>query len=93
MGASAPKIIDSTIRLMVFSLKEIHSSREGLSIASNVLLRNFTGATNHGPPHRRTPSIFAFSCFTLHPDLSYLITFYIHPVDAIGPENFLSIIC
>lgn len=93
MGASAPKIIDSTIRLMASSLKEAHSFREGLLIASNVLLRDFTGVANHGPPHCRALSVFAFSCFTSHPDLSYLITFYIHPVNVIGPEDFLSIIC
>jgi len=78
---------------MVSSLKEKHTSREGLLIASKDFLRVFTDATNHVPRHRRTQSVFAFSRFTLHLDLSYLIRFYIHLVDVLGPEEFLSIVC
>jgi U3 small nucleolar RNA-associated protein 10 len=78
---------------MVSSLKDKHTSREGLLIASKVFLRVFTDATNHVPRHRRTQSVFAFSRFTLHLDLSYLARFYIHLVDVLGPEEFLSIVC
>ena len=45
MGASASKIFDSTILLMVSSLKERHNFREGLLSNSNVFLRVFTDAT------------------------------------------------
>jgi len=78
---------------MVSSLKEKHTSREGLLIASKDFLRIFTDATNHVPRHRRTQSVFAFSRFTLHLGLSYLVRFYIHLVDVLGPEEFLSIVC
>lgn len=78
---------------MVSSLKEKHTSREGLLIASKDFLRIFTDATNHVPRHRRTQCVFASSHFTLHPDLSYLVRFYIHLVDVLGPEEFLSIVC
>lgn len=78
---------------MVSSLKEKHTSREGLLIASKGFLRVFTDATNHVPRHRRTQSVFAFSRFTLHLDLSYPVRFYIHLVDVLGPEEFLSIVC
>ena len=70
--ASASESIDVTIVLVVPSLKERHSFREGLLIASNGFLRGFTDATNHVPPHRRTQSVLAFSRLALHPDSSYL---------------------
>jgi len=47
---------------MVSSLKEENDSREGLLMASKDFLRLFTDATNHVPRHRRTQSVFAFSC-------------------------------
>jgi len=78
---------------MVSSLKEKHTSREGLLIASKDFLRIFTDATNHVPRHRRTQCVFVSSHFTLHLDLSYLVRFYIHLVDVLGPEEFLSIVC
>ncbi|KAH8987299.1 hypothetical protein EDB92DRAFT_1876367 [Lactarius akahatsu] len=68
------KTIDSIIPLIVSSLKEKHSTREGLLVASKEFLRVFTDATNHVPRHRRTQ-------------------FFIHLVDVLGPEEFLSIIC
>jgi len=86
MGASASKIFDSTILLMVSSLEERHSFHEVLLMSSGIFLRVFTDVTNHIPPHRHTQSIFAFSHLILHPDLSYLIRFYIHPVDIVGLE-------
>jgi len=78
---------------MVSSQKERHNLREGLLIASNGFLLVIKGVTNHVPRHRREQSVFAFSRFTLHPDLPYLIRFYIHPVDVLGPEEFLGIVC
>jgi len=78
---------------MISSQKERHNLREGLLIASNVFLLVFKDVTNHVPRHRREQSVFAFSRFTLHPDLPCLIRFYIHPVDILGPEEFLSIVC
>lgn len=68
------KTIDSIIPLIVSSLKEKHSTRESLLIASKEFLRVFTDATNHVPRHRRTQ-------------------FFIHLVDVLGPEEFLSIVC
>ncbi|KAH9044915.1 hypothetical protein EDB83DRAFT_2406035 [Lactarius deliciosus] len=68
------KTIDSIIPLIVSSLKEKHSTREGLLVASKEFLRVFTDATNHVPRHRRTQ-------------------FFIHLVDVLGPEEFLSIVC
>ncbi|KAI9435473.1 hypothetical protein H4582DRAFT_1969649 [Lactarius indigo] len=68
------KTIDSIIPLIVFSLKEKHSTRESLLVASKEFLRVFTDATNHVPRHRRTQ-------------------FFIHLVDVLGPEEFLSIVC
>jgi U3 small nucleolar RNA-associated protein 10 len=76
---------------MVSSLKEKHTSRETLIIASKDFLRVFTDATNHVPRHRRTQSVFAFSCFIF--PLTFLDRFYIHLVDVLGPEEFLSIVC
>ena len=86
MGASASRIFDSFILLMVSSLEERHSFHEGLLTSSGVFLRVFTDVTNHIPPHRHTQSIFAFPHFILYPDLSYLIRFYIHPVEVLGLE-------
>ncbi|KAH9054895.1 hypothetical protein EDB87DRAFT_1644309 [Lactarius vividus] len=68
------KTVDSIIPLIVSSLKEKHSTREGLLVASKEFLRVFTDATNHVPRHRRTQ-------------------FFIHLVDVLGPEEFLSIVC
>lgn len=68
------KTIDNIIPLIVSSLKEKHSTRESLLIASKEFLRVFTDATNHVPRHRRTQ-------------------FFIHLVDVLGPEEFLSIVC
>ncbi|KAI9451428.1 hypothetical protein BJY52DRAFT_1297951 [Lactarius psammicola] len=68
------KTIDGVIPLIVSSLKEKHSTRESLLMASNEFLRVFTDATNHVPRHRRTQ-------------------FFIHLVDVLGPEEFLSIVC
>ena len=62
-------------------------------MASKDFLRVFTDATNHVPRHRRTQSVFAFSRFTSHLDLFNLVRFYIHLVDVLGPEEFLSIVC
>jgi U3 small nucleolar RNA-associated protein 10 len=76
---------------MVSSLKEKHDSRESLLLASKDFLRVFTDATNHVPRHRRTQSVFYFlmhSCM-----LTHLIRFFIHLVDVLGPEEFLSVIC
>ena len=61
MGASASKIFDSTILLMVSSLEERHSFCEGVLISSGVFLRVFTDVTNHIPPH----AVY-FRLLTLH---------------------------
>jgi U3 small nucleolar RNA-associated protein 10 len=54
-------------------------------------LRVFTDATNHVPRHRRIASVSTFFCFIFH--LTYLDRFYIHLVDVLGPEEFLTIVC
>ena len=60
-------------------------------IASKEFLRVFTDATNHVPRHRRTQCVFAplpLSFWTHRP-----VRFFIHLVDVLGPEEFLSIVC
>jgi U3 small nucleolar RNA-associated protein 10 len=47
---------------MVSSLKEKHTSREDLLMASKDFLRIFTDAPNHVPRHRRTQYVFVISC-------------------------------
>ena len=61
--------------LMVSSLKENHTSCEGLLIASKGFLRIFTDAANHVPCHCPTQSVFALSRFTLHFDSSHMVRF------------------
>jgi hypothetical protein len=73
-GASVSKAIDS-ITLVFFLLKEKHTYRVGLLRVSKYFLRIFTDTTNHVPHHRRLQSVFAFSRFTLHLDLPYLVRF------------------
>lgn len=77
---------------MVSSLKEKHSSREDLLMASKDFLRVFTDATNHVPRHRRTQLVLLLHAFLLRLN-SCLDRFFVHFVDVLGPEEFLSIIC
>ncbi|KAF8192665.1 hypothetical protein K438DRAFT_2017867 [Mycena galopus ATCC 62051] len=48
------KTIDSIVPVMVSSLKNAHSARLDLYLASRDFLRVFTDASNHIPRHRRT---------------------------------------
>src|SRR6266849_8468896 len=76
---------------MVSSLKEKNDSRESLLLASKEFLRVFTDATNHVPRHRRTQSVLYF--FIRLYILTCLDRFFIHLVDVLGPEEFLSVVC
>jgi len=84
MGASASKIIDSTILLMVSSERKAQFSRKVANIASNGFLRV---VNDHVPRHPRDQSVFTFSRFTVPDQVC------IHPVAVLGPEEFLSIVC
>ena len=46
--------IDSIVPVMIASLKDSHSERFDLYLASRTFLRIFTDAANHIPRHRRT---------------------------------------